>query len=70
MRNCKDCGQQIAPARLEFLPDTEFCINCSDSHTFKYVVRQIFPHKTGGDLFVARTKEGARRLEREAVRGR
>jgi hypothetical protein len=70
MRNCEECGEGIPAARLEFLPDTEYCVKCSDNHTFRYVARQIFPHKTGGDLFVARTKEGARRLERECSRGR
>jgi hypothetical protein len=67
---CIDCGEQIPAARLEFFPDTEYCVKCSDNHTFAYVCHMIYPHKTGGELFVARTKEGARRLEREAVRGR
>lgn len=70
MNKCIDCNNEISEERLEFLPDTEYCINCSDKHTFKYVCHMIYPHKTGGDLFVARTKEGARRLEREAIRGR
>jgi hypothetical protein len=70
MCNCQDCGQPISPARLELLPDTEYCVKCSDAHTFKYVAHMIYPHKTGGDLFVARTQEGARRLTREAIRGR
>lgn len=67
---CFDCGDQIAEARLEFLPNTEYCVSCSDKHTFKYRAQMIYPHKTGGELFVARTKEGARRLDREVCRGR
>lgn len=70
MCKCIDCGDEITAARLEFLPDTEWCVKCSDKHTFKYAAFTIYPHKTGGELFVARTKEGARRLEREAIRGR
>jgi hypothetical protein len=67
---CADCGNKIPDARLEILPDTEYCLACSDRHTFKYVTHMIYPHKTGGELFVSRTQEGARRLEREAIRGR
>lgn len=67
---CFDCGENISEARLEALPDTEYCVNCSDKHTFKYQARMIYPHKTGGEIFIARTKEGARRLERESSRGR
>lgn len=67
---CTDCGEQIHTARLEALPDTQFCINCSDKHTFKYVCRVIYPHKTGGDLFVAKSKEDAVRLDREHRRAR
>jgi len=70
MRICEDCHAPIPPARLEALPETCYCVGCSDKHTFKYVARTIYPHKTGGDLFVARTAEGARRLERESVRAR
>ncbi len=70
MCRCFDCGEEIPAARLEALPDTEYCVKCSDKHTFQYVAHMIYPHKTGGDLFVARTKEGARRLEREVLRGR
>lgn len=69
MCNCQDCGNPIHPLRIE-AGYTEYCVKCSDAHTFKYVAHMIYPHKTGGDLFVARTKEGARRLQREAIRGR
>ena len=26
---CKICGEPIAPARLEFMPETTTCVNCS-----------------------------------------
>jgi hypothetical protein len=28
-RPCRLCGQAIAPARLEALPDTDLCIECA-----------------------------------------
>jgi hypothetical protein len=31
VRNCKVCKQQINPKRLEILPNTYTCVNCSDS---------------------------------------
>jgi len=31
IRNCKVCKQQINPKRLEILPNTYTCVNCSDS---------------------------------------
>lgn len=70
MRNCEDCGNEIPTARLEFLPDAKHCVKCSDKHTFKYHARIIYSHKTAGELFVARTSQGAQRLEREYARGR
>jgi len=70
MTKCYDCGDTIPEGRLEIYPDTEYCVKCSDNHTFKYEARMIYPHKTGGELFISRTKEGARRLERECCRGR
>ena len=69
MTKCFYCGEAISELRLEIYPDTDFCVGCSDNHTPKYEARMIYPHKTGGELFVARTKEGARRLERECARG-
>jgi len=40
-RDCFSCGQPIPPKRLEILPNTKFCVNCSDSApkkalTFQY----------------------------------
>lgn len=70
MRNCTDCGNQIPEARLEFLPDTQHCTKCSDKHTFKYHARIIYSHKADCELFIARTPQGAQRLEREYNRSR
>lgn len=70
MPNCTDCGSEIPQARLDFLPDTEYCVGCSDKHTFKSVARIIYSHKADSELFIARSKEDARRLEREYARAR
>lgn len=70
MCKCIDCGDEISDARLEFFPDTEYCVNCVDKHNFESVARIIYSHKADCELFIARTKEDARRLNREYVRGR
>ena len=29
-RDCEECGDPIAPKRLELLPRTEFCVHCQE----------------------------------------
>ena len=70
MCKCFECGNDIPDARLEFVPDTEYCVNCADKHTFKSVARIIYSHKADCELFIARTNEDARRLNREYSRAR
>jgi RNA polymerase-binding transcription factor DksA len=70
MCKCLDCGNTISPARLELLPDTEWCVKCADKHTFKSVARIIYSHKADCELFIAKSKEDARRLNREYARSR
>jgi hypothetical protein len=70
MCKCIDCGENIPPIRLEFVPDTEYCVKCSDKHTFKSVARIIYSHKADCELFIAKSKEDARRLDREYARAR
>lgn len=67
--NC-ECGVTIPQIRLEYLPDTRWCLSCSDRHTFKWVTHTIYPHKTGGELFIAKNPQDAYRLERESKRAR
>jgi len=31
--NCKACGNKIPQARLEVLPNTEYCVKCADNNT-------------------------------------
>ena len=70
MCKCLVCGNQIPAARLELLPDTEWCVKCADKHTFKSVARIIYSHKADCELFIAKSKEDARRLNREYARAR
>jgi RNA polymerase-binding transcription factor DksA len=67
---CSDCKTDIPAARLEFLPDTEYCVKCSDKHTFKSVARIIYSHKADCELFIAKSREDARRLTRVYERAR
>jgi hypothetical protein len=32
IRSCEDCGDKIPEERLEFLPDTHYCVKCSVNH--------------------------------------
>lgn len=29
---CEDCHQEIAPERLEYLPNTKYCVKCAVNH--------------------------------------
>ena len=68
--NCFDCGDTISPARLQAVPETEYCVNCVDKHTEPVVARMVYSHKTAGEVFVAKGKENVRRLNREYARAR
>ena len=48
--NCLDCENQIPPARLEAMPDADYCVNCADKHAAPVVARMIYSHKTAGEL--------------------
>ncbi|MFT3786340.1 MAG: TraR/DksA C4-type zinc finger protein [Tepidisphaeraceae bacterium] len=40
-RLCSICGQPIAKARLEALPDTTVCIECAKKHPAKIDLSQL-----------------------------
>ncbi len=67
---CFDCQMEIPEARLQALPDTEYCVHCADNYTPTTVGRMIYSHKTAGELIIARGKENIRRLNREYTRSR
>ena len=67
---CFDCGSEIPEARLQAVPDTDYCVKCADKHTEPVVGRMIYNHKTAGEVVFARGKENIRRLNREYSRAR
>ena len=68
--NCFDCGNEIPEARLNMIPNAEYCVNCADKHAPPVVARMIYSHKTAGEVFIARGKENVRRLNNEYARAR
>ena len=68
--NCLDCGNIIPADRLEWCPDTEFCVNCADRNATPIIARVIYSHKCDSELFIAEGKENVRRLDREWARAR
>ncbi len=68
--HCLDCGTQITEARMQAMPDTDYCVQCADKHTEPVVGRMIYSHKTAGELVFAKGKENIRRLNREYARAR
>tara|TARA_R110001583_G_scaffold24366_1_gene88947 strand:+ start:1454 stop:1663 length:210 start_codon:yes stop_codon:yes gene_type:complete len=68
--NCFDCGNEIPEARLDAVPDTDYCVNCADRHAPPMVARMVYNHKTAGEVFIAKGKENVRRLNREYERAR
>jgi len=67
---CELCGDPIHPDRLEILPTTTSCINCSDKVTDPIVGFMIYAHKTAGEVIMTSGKENVRILEREYNRAR
>ena len=68
--NCFDCGNEISVARLNAVPDTEYCVGCADKNAPPFVARMIYSHKTAGEVFIAKGKENVRRLNNEYARAR
>lgn len=70
MKSCKVCSCVIPEARLEVLPNTETCVNCSTVQ--KHVGFMDWYHKTAPELvFVpADDKENLRRAIRVTNRSR
>lgn len=68
--NCQHCDIEIPSERLEALPCTLMCKDCSQNNPAPFLARMLYSGKTGGELFFARTGEDIRRLEREYRRAR
>jgi len=67
---CLECEIQIPEARLEAVPDAEYCVNCTDKNSAPVIARVIYSHKCDSELFIAKGKENVRRLSREWSRSR
>jgi len=70
MRTCIKCKQVIPAARLEVLPETHTCVNCST--TQKYVGAMIYETKTAPTLTYVRPEntEAVEQLKRFVNRAR
>lgn len=70
MRTCVRCKIVIPQSRLEILPETHTCVNCSGVQ--KYVGCNIHTSKTTPELFYVRpeNKEAVETLRREYRRAR
>ena len=67
---CFDCNSTIPQARIQVVPETEYCVDGVDKHTEPTMGRMIYNHKTAGEVILARGKENIRRLNREYARSR
>jgi len=68
--NCIKCNKEIPAERLEALPNTDTCVNCSSVKKYKGIMD--FAHKTAGEcvIFNPDNKEVARLADRYNRRAR
>jgi hypothetical protein len=69
-RTCFKCKRNIPKARLDVLPDTQTCVECSGVQ--KYVGAMSYVHKTAPTLIYVRPEnaEAVKILQREYRRAR
>ena len=46
--NCIECNQSIPPGRLEALPDTKYCLKCSELYNTEAVDIEYVTSKSSG----------------------
>lgn len=68
MPNCISCNCSISELRLELLPHTKTCVNCSTEEV--KVGFMDWYHKTAPELVVVSGKENIRRASRINSRSR
>lgn len=68
--NCKKCGTEIPFERVEILPHTKTCVNCSTEK--RKVVFNVYDHKTAPSLIIidGNDRESIRRATRAHNRAR
>lgn len=69
-RTCARCKAEISPERLEVLPETQTCVECSTVQ--KYVGAMVYDHKTAGRVEFVRpeNKQAVETLKRFINRAR
>jgi len=67
---CVVCGTEIPQERLEALPNTQYCVECSQEK--RHRVFPMYSHKTAPELVIisANDTEAIRRAERANRRSR
>lgn len=65
-KSCKSCGEAISEARLQILPTTEHCVNCTSESRWSSV--PIINHKTGNTIEVVKDPEVAAEFHRLSSR--
>jgi hypothetical protein len=55
LKICIGCDKQIPPARLEALPNTDRCVNCSNEKPLKGYM--VFGHKTAPEIVCVPTED-------------
>lgn len=48
MRKCQECGTEIPKARVEALPNVQYCIKCSDEFTVEIQAEDVVAKSSGG----------------------
>lgn len=72
MKPCEACGNPIDPDRLDILPHTTLCVQCTDSRQPTYKAFMVYGHKTAGEIAFVKTQnaESLRIAERANARKR
>lgn len=67
---CIACQCTIPQERLDAIPDTQYCVRCTDTYAPPTFACMDYGHKTSSDLVFAVGKENVRRLNRQNKRSR
>jgi len=68
--NCEICGSKIPQERLDIIPETTVCVNCTTEERVEGLM--VFQHKTAPSIVIFRPneKEAIRRAKRFNTRAR
>jgi hypothetical protein len=66
MRYCKSCDIEIPSARLKLLPNTQYCVKCSDES--KWTAVHVIHHKTGNEIEVVKNPDTAKQFKKMSTR--